>query len=76
MVIYEHADKDVDLANLNEEVGALGIPGFLGTGRISRRQNAEGVWEASARHVIIKFEEEITATQQASVQSAVTEHQA
>ena len=69
----EFADKAIDTYELNEEIEALNLPGFIGSGRISRRRNDAGQLYASPSYVLIKCGT-LTADQLAALTTVVDNH--
>jgi hypothetical protein len=69
----EFADKAINTFELNDEIEALNLPGFIGSGRFSRRRNDAGQLYSSPAYVLIKCGT-LTSAQLAALTTVVDNH--
>ena len=69
----EFADKAINTYELNEEIEALNLPGFIGSARRTRRRNDAGQLYSSPSYVLIKCGT-LTADQLAALTTVVNNH--
>lgn len=85
MLMLPDPGKSMDLAQLNDELQALDLPGFVGTARLSRKwelppTDEEGVpvsnqgrWVPSAPYLLVKCEP-LTTEQTKAVEAVIENH--
>ena len=74
MAIHEFPDREINPTQLNDELVPLTLPGFIGSGRLSRRLNQEsGEWGPSDPHIIIKCDS-LSGQQRIDVQAVIDAH--
>ena len=73
MVTTVLADADITPGKLNQELAGLNLPGFIGTGRITRRKDENGDWQLVDPYVIVKADA-LSPAQIANVQAIIDAH--
>ncbi|MAH50723.1 hypothetical protein CMI37_33195 [Candidatus Pacearchaeota archaeon] len=69
----EFADKAINERQLNGEIKALNLPGFIGVGRRARRANSEGKMVSSDRHIRVNVGE-LSEGERADLAKVVVDH--